>query len=174
MKKILILLLSFLLVIGITGCGASTDSNANTDINTNTNQENQNQNDYNESVLSEETNASEEIILNKDNISEYLKIDFTVEDISVSLNTGFNPPMDEGTGKIVVKTTALKRGDFEDVNIVLMFESDRGWDPTTVRITLPFDGKVTETKELLSFRSLLFDNPRYEMTISSVSGKFVK
>lgn len=112
--------------------------------------------------------------MTKDNIEEYLKIDVSMEDISVSQSTAFNPPMDKGTGKIVVKTTALKRGDFENVKIVLMFESERGWDPTSVRITLPFDGKVTETKELLTYSSLLYDNPRYEMTISSVSGKFVK
>ena len=168
MKKVLILLLAIFLVISVVGCGTSMETN------TNINQENNNQNDYIDNIPSEEIDEVEEIVLTKDNISEYLKIDVSIDEISVSKSTAFNPPMDKGTGKIVVKTTALKRGDFEDVNIVLMFESDRGWDPTTVRITLPFDGNVTETKELLSYSSLLFDNPRYEMTISSVSGKFVK
>ena len=165
MKKILALLIVFcFLFFAVTGCAVYPETNAN--------QGNNTQNNYQQNYI--EQNKKEEIILTKENIEQYLEINFSIEDFSVSKSTAFNPPMDKGTGKIVIETTALKRGDFEDASISLKFESKRGWDKETVQIVLPFDGNTNKTVDVLCYSSLLYDNPRYKMTISSVTGKFVK
>ncbi len=162
MKKIIAVFLALLCTIFAVSCFDNAGYQQST-----TNQ----QDNY---TSSEQQKTIEEIILTKDNIDEYLKIDYSVDNISVKKSTAFNPPVDKGEGEINIKTKALKRGDFENVSIRLSFESERGWDPEFISLTIPFDGEVEETKELLSYSTLLFDNPRYEMTIISVSGKFVK
>ena len=166
MKKVLIVVMFFVLMSSFAGCMPSTET-----VNKQTlqNQQQTPVDTYNGNVQTKEY-----IDLTTENITEYLRIDLDVTDISITRNNGFNPPMHEGNGRAKIKTTPLKRGDFENVEITLQLYSDRGWDNESVTLVIPFNGTLEHNEDLLTFNTYLPGNPYYELRIKSVTGKFVK
>lgn len=169
MKKLLVGILSLVMAVCFAGCGETVDHEQYLDNNQKNSQSNQSD-QSNKDTVSE---MKEEIVLTTGNINEYLKIDYSVENVTIRMSTASNPPTDRGEGILKVKTTALKRGDFEGVTIKLNFSNDRGWGTTSTSLTIPYNGNIEENINLLSYNILLDKTPEFEMQIVSVSGKFV-
>lgn len=166
MKKVGLLLLVLCLLLGMSGCGGTEAPAQN---NNNVNQ----QNDVQATVPEDEPT---EIVLTVENIAEYLTISSDVHDCSTK-NVG---GVWQGDGKLTIKTSPKKRGDFN--NVVITVAEDRagkGWEDYAAERTLeiPFDGKFEQTFEIWGYvfdGSFISDSPYIGLEIVSVSGTFVE
>ena len=109
MKKVIALLFIVVIGIGITGCDVASGNNQNAE-------------DVPNNVSG---NTSEKIELTPENIYDYLTISLNVSDVEKEY-LGVENSVAEG--KITIKTSPRKRGDFNDVIITgTLKTSSAGW-----------------------------------------------
>ena len=167
MKKIVLLTLALFLCLGIYSCEKADEQ-------INKSPEETKKNEVVENIKSEEP---KEVELTVDNIHEYLIISTEFSDL-----IEYDSEYKQDDGKLKVKTSPKKRGDFNDVTLEVSFtSSSTGWaSEGKVRLdrdktlTIPFDGKFEETFRVSSdFARVKSSNPKFEITINNVSGTFL-
>lgn len=165
MKKVISLLLMVCIVISMAGCVATEAPQQNATVNQ--------QNNVQQKTTEKKPT---ETVLTVKNIAEYLTISSNVHDCETE-NVG---GVWHGDGKLTIKTSPKKRGDFS--NVVIKVAEDRtgkGWEDYATERTLeiPFDGKFEETFNISGYvfrGNFISDSPVVKLTIVSVSGKFIE
>lgn len=170
MKKAGMWLLAVCLLLCMTGCGSMNATQTNdVDQQNGVNQ----QNGVQQNVSEDEPT---EIALTVDNIGDYLTISSDVHDCTKK-NVG---GVWSAEGKLTVKSSPKKRGDFNGVVIkVAENRTGKGWEDYATERTLeiPFDGKFEQTFDIWGYvfdDSFISSSPVITLEIISVSGTFVE
>ena len=163
MKKLLV----GLLILCIVFCGVGCESSTNPPIEQNNN-----------SANNDSSDIKTEVALTSENIYEYLTISSDITDVEKKY---LGADCSNADGKITIKTSPRKRGDFNNVTIQITLSTtsagwiaDSKWDSREKSLIIPFDGKY---EEIFTIRSNVTEDfitttPRFEIIINSVSGTF--
>lgn len=138
----------------------------------------QNANVYQQDTVEPTTTEKQptEIALTTANIEEYLTITYDVHDVTKK-NTGGVWSAD---GKLTIKTSPKKRGDFNNVVItVIDHRTSTGWEDYGGEriLEIPFDGKFEQTINVWGYvfrGNNITTTPVFKLEVVSVSGTFIE
>lgn len=169
MKKYLVLFLILMVLLSVVGCTNSGYA-----------QQNAGTNQQNNQTTTTSSDEAKEIVLTVDNIYDYLTISLDITDVEKKYLGAENSNAD---GKLTIKTSPRKRGDFNDVTLQITLNTsssgwvaDSKWESREKTLIIPFDGKFEEIFTIRSnvIEDFITTSPRFEITINSVSGTFTK